>query len=400
MDEQTDKQSSILSGIIDGSVTIDSATEFNNLLRAFPNDPWPHRFFADYLKRDESFIAAADAYGTAAELFVKADMTLQAIVSKILEWRIQNPSYDEEQSFYSSIRESSSKNTWAKNFFIKMTYSEMMAFMSAMEVRHFPAGSTLKRFGDEEKDIYFIVSGVLEETIYRRTERGQKVQKKSTKTLVENEFFGEIYPFDEEKVSQSDIETITRVEFAKISKSRLMAICRKYPNVKIIIDGLYQGRSESDEEGFSIIVRRTVRHQLPTQVDIRIFSDEPSKAPLNLRGFTKDISLGGASVVLGVEYENSHFENLVGKKVKLQMYLAVAFVSLSFFGTIAWSKGISLEGKKTKEAGIQFERMADTDRRLLQSYHYGSEREQDLIWNLWDSLMEKQSVIIDDNRSN
>ena len=390
MNDQTDKQSSIVSRIIDGSVTIYSIAEFNNLLKAFPNDPWLHRFFADLLKRDKSFYAAADAYGTAVELFIKADMTLQAIVSKILEWLILKPSYHEAQAFYSSLRESRSKNTGMQNFFIKMTYPEMMAFMNMLELRHFPSGNMLKRFGDEENGLYFVVSGALEETIYHRMEKGGRVQKKSTKNLVENDFFGEIYPFDEEKVSQSAIETITRVEFAKISKSRLMAICRKHPNVKLNVNGLYQSRSESDEEDFSTIVRETVRHQLPTQVNIKIFSDEPGKAPLNLSGFTENISLGGANVVLGTKYETGHFDNLAGKKVKIRIYLAIAFVRLSILGTIVWSTGVSLEGKKTEVVGIQFERMNDTDRRLLQSFHYGSESEQDLLWSLWDSFMDNQ----------
>ena len=82
MNDRTKKRNSIVSRIIDGSVTIDSVIEFENLLKAFPNDPWLHRFFADLLERDKSFYAAADAYGTAAELFIEADMIMQAIASK------------------------------------------------------------------------------------------------------------------------------------------------------------------------------------------------------------------------------------------------------------------------------------------------------------------------------
>ena len=224
-----------------------------------------------------------------------------------------------------------------------MTHPEMMAFMSTLILRHFPSGNMLKRFGDEENDLYFVVSGALEETIYHRLEKEGRVQKKSTKTLAENDFLGEIYPFEEEKVSQSNIETITRVEFTKISKSRLMAICRKYHNVKILINDLYQSRSVSDEERFSIIIRKTVRHQLPTQVNIKIFSDKQGKVPLDFSGFTENISLGGASVVLGANYDTDYFGSLVGKQVQIQIYLAIAFVSLSILGTTVWSKEIFLE---------------------------------------------------------
>ena len=389
MNDQTDKHSSIVRRIIDGSVTIDSVAEFNNLLKTFPSDPWLHKFFGDLLKREKSFYAAADEYGTAAELFIEAGMTLQALASKIFEWRIIKPSYNEDKAFYSSLRESRSKNSGVQNFFIKMTYPEMMAFMSTLVLQHFPAGNMLKRFGDEESDLYFVVSGALEETIYHRLEKGGRIQNKSTKSLVENDFFGEIYPFEKEKVSQSDIETTTRVEFAKIPKSRLMTICREYPNVKILVNSLYQSRSGSDEKRFSSIIRKTVRRQLPTQVNIKIFSDEQGKTPLDFSGFTENISLGGASIVLGANYDTACFGSLVGKQVKVQIYLAIAFVSLSILGTSVWSKEISLEGRKSEMLGIQFEKMTDKDRRLLQGYHYGYEMEQDLIWSLWDSLMEK-----------
>jgi len=50
--------------------------------------------------------------------------------------------------------------------------------------------------------------------------------------------------------------------------------------------------------------------------------------------------------------------------------------------------------------GIQFKDMTDADRRLLQGYSFGSESEQNLMWSLWDSLMQKQSLILDDKGSN
>jgi hypothetical protein len=218
-------------------------------------------------------------------------------------------------------------------------------------------------------------------------EKGGKVQKKSTKNLVENDFFGKIYPFEKERISQTTVETMTRVEFAKISKRKLMKICKEYPNVKRLVHDLYQSRSESHNETFSYTIRKSVRHQLPTQVNITIVSDDPDKAPSDFSGFTQNISLGGASIVLEANDETAHFGSLVGKQVHIQIYLAIAFVNLSILGTVVWSKEISLEGKKSAVLGIQFEEMTDKDRRLLQGYHYGYEIEQDRIWSLWDSLI-------------
>ena len=92
MNDQTNKQSSIVNRIKNGSVKIDSVAEFNNILKIFPNDPWVHKFHADLLKQEQLIYAAAEEYGIASELFIEADMTLQTLASKILEWRILGPS--------------------------------------------------------------------------------------------------------------------------------------------------------------------------------------------------------------------------------------------------------------------------------------------------------------------
>lgn len=400
MNEHMDKQTSIVSRIIDGSIAIDSVVELENLLKAFPNNPWLHKIFADLLKRDKSFYAAADEYGTAAELFMEKNMTLQAIVSKTLEWQILQPSNQEGKAFYLSLYQGRSKDTGVQNFLIKMKYPEIIAFMTELAPRHFSAGSMIKRFGDEENNLYFVMSGCLEETIYHRLKKGGKIQKKITKYLGENDFFGDIYPFEEEKVSPSTIETTTRVEFAKISKSSVMTICRKYPNVKLLVSNLYKTRLEFAEEKFSWNVRKTFRHKLPTKVNLKIFKDDLGKIPVNFDGFTENISLGGARVVLGSNYEIGHFDTLAGKNVKLQIYLPIEFVNFSIKGTTVWCKEVPLEGKTTAVVGIQFKDMTDADRRLLQGYNFGSESEQNLMWSLWDSLMQKESLMLNDKDSN
>lgn len=391
MIDRIDKQDSLVRRIVDGSVTIDSGKEFEKLFKVFPKDPYLHRVFADLLKQNKSFEAAADAYESATQLFIEADLTLQAIVAKILEWRIFRPSDQEGQAFYLSLREGCSKDTALQRFLIKMTYPEMIAFMFALIPRLFSVGSMVKRFGDEEASLYFVVSGALEETTYHRLVTEGWIQKKSSKDLVENDFFGEIYPFEEEKLSRSDIETITRVELVEITKSKLMTICRKYPNIKPLINDLYEARSESDKEGFSTTVRRTVRHQLPIQINLKIYQDQPDKAPMEFTGFTENISLGGARVVLSAKkYQTGPADYLTGKKVKIKIGLPTASGRLSILGTTVWSKEVYIEGKATPVLGIQFQQMTETDRRLLEDYYYGSEGEQNLIWSLWDSLMEKQ----------
>ncbi|MBW2605109.1 MAG: PilZ domain-containing protein [Deltaproteobacteria bacterium] len=388
MNDRIDRQDSVVNRIIDGAITIDSVEEFEDLLKAFPNEPRLHRVFADRLLEEKS-INAAEEYKTSARLFMEAGMPLQAITCKIFEWRIVKPSKEEGLAFHSALCESSPQNIEGQKFFNKLAYVEMIALMAKIVPHNYPANTKLKIFGDEENELCFVVSGALEQTNYHRLEANEKVQKKSATNLIEGDIFGEIYPFEEDKLSESDIESITRVELLKISKLKLTALCKEHPNLNLRMRNLFKSRSESNRERYLKTVRKATRHQLPMQVNLKIFQEASGKPPLNLSGFTDDISLGGTCVVLGAQYRTGDITHLTGKHVKIKMSLPVASISLNILGHIVWSKEIPVEGKKTAIIGVQFEEINPVDRGILKSYCCGSEAEQNLIWSLWNSLMEK-----------
>lgn len=388
MSDWIDKQHSVVNRIIDGSITIDSIEEFENLIKAFPNDARLHRVFADRLVKEKS-LNAADEYKTSARLFIETGLPLQAVASKIFEWRIAKPSREDGLAFHEALRNCVPMDTQAQKFFTGLAYEEMVALLTKLVPYTCPANTMVKKFGDEERELCFVVSGALEKTFHHRPENEEILQKKSRTNLVEGDFFGEIYPLTDENLSLSDIESITHVELLKISKARLLSLCTEHSNLDLLIQTLYKSRRDSDEEEFSKTVRKTTRHQLPMQVNLMIFQSETGKSPLNLSGFTDDISLGGTCVVLGAKYQTGHLDNLTGKNVKMQMSLPIESMRLNILGNIVWSKEISVEGKKTSIIGIQFKEMSDIDRELLKGYCCGSEAEQNLIWSLWNSLMEK-----------
>jgi len=388
MKDRIDRQDSIVNRIIDGSITIDSIEEFKDLLKAFPNDPRLHRVFADRLSEEKS-INAAEEYKTSAKLFIEAGMPLQATACKIFEWRIIKPSKEDELAFHSALSECNPQNIETQVFFTKLAHEEMVALMAQIVPHYDPANTMIRKFGDEENELCFIVSGALEETLYHRFEADEKVQKKSTTNLIESDIFGEIYPFEEDKLSESDVESVTRVELMKISKIKLSALCKEHPNFNLLIRNLCKSRFESDREGYSKTIRKATRHQLPMQVSLKIFREESGKPPLSLSGFTDDISMGGTCVVLGAKYKTGDITNLTGKNVKIQMSLPIESISLNILGKIVWGKEIPVEGKKTAIVGIQFKEISHVDQGILKGYCFGSEAEQNLIWSLWNSLMEK-----------
>jgi PilZ domain/Cyclic nucleotide-binding domain len=382
------KQHSVVNRIIDGSITIDSIEEFENLIKAFPNDPQLHRVFADRLFKEKS-LNAADEYKTSARLFIETGMPFQAVASKIFEWRIAKPSREDGLAFHEALSNCNPLDAPAQKFFTNLAYEEMVALLTKLIPYSCPANTTVKKFGDEERELCFVVFGALEETLHHRLENGEKVQKKLRTNLVEGDIFGEIYPLTEEKLSPSDITSITRAELLKISKINLLSLCKEHSNLDPLIRNLYQSRFDSDKEEFSKTVRKTTRHQLPMQVNLKIFQSETGKTPLNLSGFTDDISLGGTCVILGAKYQTGRLDKLTGLNVKMQMSLPIESIKLNILGNIVWSKEISVEGKKAAIIGIQFREMNDIDRELLKGYCCGSEAEQNLIWSLWNSLMEK-----------
>ncbi len=389
MSEELETHSSIVKRIVDGSLIIDSAGEFENLLKVFANDPGLYRAFADFLARQKSFDAAADAYRTAAKLFLETGMGLQAIVSKISEWRIVRPFHQEGTAFHGALCKGVSKDTPVQTFLTKMTYPEMVAFMARLVRVRFRANQMVIKFGNVENHICFVVSGALKETTYHPLQEGQKIQQKSARDLVENDFFGDIYPFEKERISQSDVETITRVELVTISKPRLKVVCERYPHVQVLLDELYKARLEGGRAVSSGTVRKTARHQLPTKVSMKVFREEIGKTPLFLNGFTDDISIGGACIILGATYHTGPSAEMVGRSVKIELGLPSAAVKLHILGTIVWSKEVSHDGKTSAVVGVQFKEMTGPDRELLEDYCYGSDGEQNLIWSLWESLVRK-----------
>jgi CRP-like cAMP-binding protein len=362
-------------------------SEFENIVKIFPDDPGVYRAFADLLVQKKFFEAAANAHRKASRLFVDLGMMLQAMVAKILEWRIVQPTHREGRAFHAALRRGNFQESLLQAFVTQMTYPEMVAFMANLVRLRFPPGRKVKRFGDKERDLCFVVSGALKETTYDTLPEGKRGREQSSADLVENDFWGRVYPFENEMFSESDVETITHVELVKISGDRLKAVCGKYPHVESLMKGLYGARTDASEEKTSKKVRKTTRHQLPTKVRAKIFPEEADKSPLVVDGITEEISLGGACLILGARYRKETSEEFVGKNVKIEMDLPEVDKSLNVLGTIVWSKEVSQDDETGTAVGIQFKEMGDEDRAVLDQYCFGGAGEQNLIWSLWESYV-------------
>jgi len=386
--KKIERHKSVMQRIADGTLFVRSEKEFENLLRIFPEHPILLRTYGDFLARQKELFKAADAYARAASLFIEEAVPLQSIVAKVLEWRILKPQHEEVIAFHSALSRIRSEEKPALNFWTQLSYAELLSFMLKLTLIRFSPDKYVKKAFKEESNLFFVVSGALRETFYP-PEGSAASEPMRRIDHVENDFFGSIFPFRQQSMSFSDVQTLTRVELIKIPSTQLISICEKHPNLHVLMEELYLHQNDSTANAPRQTVRRTVRHHLPTQVSLKVFREDRGQSPLVLEGFADNISLGGACVFLEKHLRQSALAQMTGRNVRLVMKLLSAEVDLKILGEIVWIRDLEEAGQKRVALGIQFQTMTDPDRELLQAYCTGGEGEQNLMWGLWESLVKK-----------
>jgi len=360
-------QLSIAAQIIDGSIRIDSTAEFENVLQIFPNDPALLRSYGDLQVAKNRPEVAARSFGKAAGLFIDAGMVLQSIVSKSLQWKISPPSDPKEiKQFFSTTKKAGLQETPVNAFFQRLNYQALVGIIFPLVKIRLPADRIVKKAGDEEKHLYFIVSGALRATSFQPVEaNSETVYKKSAFHLSENDFFGAVYPFEEKQQSQSYVETITQTELIKIPKINLMKVCVKHPEVEEALMDLFKSQSGIEEKEDLPIDRMGDRQEIPIKVHLQIQSQSNNGQLLSLSGYSKDISIGGICVVLNSEYRSiPAFENCV-KDAGVQISLPNEELSLNVKGTVVWSREINMKEETTVALGMRFQEMSPKARGML-----------------------------------
>jgi CRP-like cAMP-binding protein len=350
---------SIAEQIIDGSITIKSIEEFKSILKIFPNDPALQKAYSNLLNQKNQSEEAVKSYDKAAQLFIEAGKILQAIDSKMLQWKIKPPTPQEAQLFYSIMRKGSYYESPLKTFFHRLTYQELVSFVSKLIRLELSPGNMIKKSGDEEKDLYFVVSGNLKETVFVPLRKGEdSLYRKRASFLTENQFFGDVYPFKEENRSKSYIETSSRVELVRITKSNLIKICEKHPNIEMGLIDLYKLRKKNGNDGVLTKVRKVGRHQLPLKINLHIFTNANQKEPLIIDGYSRDVSIGGLCVILDGKYKSISAISKNVKEAKIEMSLPEEELVLKVAGNIVWSREFSWKKKKIVALGFRFKDMS------------------------------------------
>ena len=355
--------------IIDGSIVINSIELMLDILKKYPAEPDLVRIYADLILKYKMHEAAAKAYNRAAILFLNSGKMLPAIVAKISQWHIEMPSDQHVKSFLSELNNSHNRKLPIGHFFSKLSIHELKALCSLFEKIRLPAGQVVKEIGDTEDHLFFIVSGQLKDSIYLTLQNQKKVFRKPTLTLSENDFFGDIYPFNKEQRSQSYIETLEPVEMVRIPKEKLMRICRKYPNIELGIIDLLSIRSITDKEVPVGEIRKEIRHKFTLKLELEIYAENEPEQAIYLEGESEDISIGGMSI--NIDPTNirkpltvSSLEKTVSNS-RINVSVVTHTLLLKISGKIVWHREVVQNGAKTVAVGMQFDEMSPKIRGLL-----------------------------------
>lgn len=354
MSEPAKSQSSIVNQIIDGSITIDSIGEFQSMLKIFPGNPNLHRALADLLVKRKSFAAAAEYFERAAALFIESSFVLQAVVAKMLQWQIVKPSFKSIKAFYHSLIENNPRATPLNMFFAGLSFREFVAMITRLERIVLPAGKMVKKFGDPENNLYMVVSGRLHRRIYPSV-----LQSEDNSPLIESveeEIFGDIFPLEKEHFSQSYTETVSRVELVRMTRVHLLDIAANFPSVGVAVGELFENHHRLSPAPY--VNRKTQRHTIPLRVSLDVVDVDETTPLLKLSGFARDISIGGACLILDGNPQAPPSAQLIGKAVNISMSPPSDAMTLNVKGVIVWSRMITTETEYSRALGIQFNQMS------------------------------------------
>jgi CRP-like cAMP-binding protein len=369
---QINTSEGIVDHILKNDIVLHSSEILHKLLKKYPDEPGLIRVHADQLKKNGVLDGAAGLYSKASKLFLEKGKIPAAIALKIMQWRISSPARTEVKNFILNLAQVAGDDTPVKSFFCQLNLQESIALFSPLEIIHLPPDHTVKKVGDIEDSLYFVISGTLKDSMYHTIDNREKVYRAPNLYLNANDYFGDIYPLDRDKKSKSYIETKSQVELLKIPKEKLRKICIKYPKIEYELLNLLKVRSKASVDDSPEKLRDARRIPLKLDLGVEIILNGSQNTSICMSGFSSDVSIGGMCFMLDEMSLNSSSEILSLergiKNAKVQVNFPIEDLKVSIPGTIVWLSPVSHEGRKTIALGIQFDKMSPKLKGLLMMF--------------------------------
>jgi CRP-like cAMP-binding protein len=362
----------IVDHIINNDIVLHSSEILHKLLKKYPDEPGLIRVQADQLRKNGLSDGAAGLYSKAAKLFLQKDKIPAAIALKKKQWRINSPTKEEVKIFLTQLKNLDTEDSPINSFFCQLELQELLALLSRFEIINLPAENTVKKVGDLEDSLNFVISGSLKDSLYDTIDSRDKVYREPNLYLYENDFFGDIYPFDRDKKSNSYIETKSQVELLRISREKLRKICTKYPRIEHGLLNLLKVRSKVSMAKSRGKLRHIRRILLKLELGVEILLNGSQNTSIYLSGFSSDVSIGGVRFVLDDIGLDSYAEILSFENgminAKVQVNFPIEDMNVSIPGKIVWLSPVSHEGRKSIALGIEFDKMSPKLKGLLMMF--------------------------------
>jgi len=356
-------KNSITEQIANGSIRINSIKEFDRILKLFPSDPKLIKAYADLLSKENFIDSAVKLYRRAAILFIDSGSLIDAIVSKVREWKIAKPTYQDVRLFLAALNEANFSRSPLNIFFEGLSDPEKFTIMRQFDAIKLTADQMVSKAGQGRNNLNFIVQGIFRKTTYEPQKgNDEEIFKKTTSILTKNHFFGKFFPLLTENCAHSYIESKSPAEMITISQKNLEQICKKYPNVEVAIKRLYEFESIARKEDQYKGMQKGGRYKLPIRMSLEIYPKTSFNYPIIIDGYSKDISIGGTCVVLDEKNMDVH-SSIVSfhkftKDAKVKISMSIEALKLKVSGNIVWTQKIHVDRKQTLALGIKFDDMS------------------------------------------
>lgn len=346
-----DSHISIIEGLTKGSITITRMGEYQKLLDEYPENPFVNRLFADFLKKEHSFANAIKRYRKAYKLFMAEGEVLLAMAALFELWTVIKPAPYDFRALHSHLRRQDSHNSVVAECFTKMSYPELRSALSRLEKIRIKADEIFKHPGDPEDSLFFIVSG---ELVFESPVETKNAKHTEILFLRANDHFGDYFPCEVKRPAPYLIKATSDTELLKITKESFLALCEEHPDLRHGINKLIKYRLLPEEEKPVKFFRKTSRRQLAISVSLDIIDPELGREPLTVKGFSSDMSLGGACIMVDPRYRDIPMKDILNRKVRLRISLPDESINASIMGKITWAKEAEIHGQQTCALGIQF----------------------------------------------
>ncbi len=375
---------SIMQQVLDGSLSVASPEEMDEIIAIYPDDPFLYRKRGDLLNNANRIDEATEAYNKASNLFISKGMNLQAVVSKILQWSICKPKHNEGRAFHALLTDKGSYHTPLQRFWSSMNYGEMVAFIRRLVRTRISGGRKIVRADDPADNLFFVVSGTLFEMPSPECESEAKRAGIDVEPILlgPNDIFGDIFPLTRHTVNNADIRSVSEVELVKISKQTLNSLCEKYTRISKAIEEIRKPENRDNCDRSWQTVRRDMRYGLPTKAEISL----PYLNSTSTTGIAIDLSLSGMCLDLA-DAPLPTRKSLKGQLVNIKLDLLAEVAELNISGVVVWQASKERYRKSATLIGIRFDTLNPMDQDLLAEYCSGNVGEENLLWSLWETMV-------------